>query len=268
MTDDSHRIDLLTVAAIAIVAGLAANQLHEAVGHGGACLALGRHVREWGGFYLDCDTAAAPAVVGRLVAAAGSTVNLVTAVIAAAFLRGTPASRPRARFFWWLLFAVSGFDWTGYYFFSGVSGIGDWGADGVFAGVRGWPMWRVLLGAGGFLLYWAWAIVAMRALARLTGADDAGRRQARRLAWTAYFTIGCTAVAIGLLNPKGLFILLASAVASSFGGPSGLLWGPSIMRAGRAAAQPFQIRRSLVWIAVGLLAFLSEALILGPTLRF
>ena len=66
----------------------------------------------------------------------------------------------------------------------------------------------------------------------------------------------------------GLFILLASAVASSFGGPSGLLWGPSVMRAGRAAAQPFQIRRSLAWIAVGLLAFLSEALILGPTLRF
>ena len=60
MTDDRHRIDLLTVAAIAIVAGLAANQLHEAVGHGGACLALGQHVREWGAFYLECDTVTAP----------------------------------------------------------------------------------------------------------------------------------------------------------------------------------------------------------------
>ena len=268
MTDDRHRIDLLTVAAIAIVAGLAANQLHEAVGHGGACLALGQHVREWGAFYLECDTATAPPAVGRLVAAAGSTVNLITAVIAAGVLRATPASRSRARFFWWLLFAVSGFDWTGYYFFSGVSGIGDWGADGVFAGVRGWPIWRVLLGAGGFLLYWAWAIVAMRALARLTGTDDAGRRQARRLSWTAYFTIGCTAFAIGLLNPKGLFILLASAVASSFGGPSALLWGPSIIRPGAAAARPFGIARSRGWIAVATVALAAEAMILGPTLRF
>lgn len=268
MIEDSQRTDLLTVAAIAVVAGLAANQLHEAVGHGGACLALGRHVREWGAFYLDCDTAAAPPAVGRLVAAAGSTVNLITAVVAAGALRAMPAARPRARFFWWLLFAVSGFDWTGYYFFSGVSGLGDWGADGVFAGVRGWTMWRVLLGAGGFLLYWAWAIVAMRALARMTGSDEAGRRQARRLAWTAYFTIGCTAFAVGLLNPKGLFILLASAVASSFGGPSALLWGPSTIRPGAAAAQPFGIGRSWPWIAVAIVALAVDAIVLGPTLRF
>src|SRR4051794_29161113 len=111
MTRDAKRIDLPTVVAIAAIAGLAANQLHEAAGHGGACLALGRHVQAWGAFYLDCDTRAAPLTVVRLVAAAGSTMNLVTAILAAALARATPASMPRARFFWWLLFAISGFDW-------------------------------------------------------------------------------------------------------------------------------------------------------------
>ena len=267
-TAEAKRIDLPTVIAIAAIVGTLSNQLHEAGGHGGACLALGRHVREWGAFYLDCDTQGAPPGVGRLVAAAGSTMNLATAIVAAAMKRATPVTMPRARFLWWLLFAVSGFDWAGYYFFSGVSGIGDWGQDGVFAGVRGWGIWRIALGLGGFLLYWAWAIVAMRRLAKLTGADDAGRRLARRLCWTSYFTIGCIAFAIGLMNPVGLFILLASAVASSFGGPSGLLWGPNYIRKGPPLPQPLAITRSWGWIVIAVVVVLVEGLVLGPTLRF
>ena len=268
MTTDARRIDLPTVIAIAAIAGLAANQLHEAGGHGGACLALGRHVQAWGAFYLDYDTRDAPLAVGRLVAAAGSTMNLFTAIAAAALARATPASMPRARFFWWLLFAVSGFAWAGYYLFSGASGIGDWGQDGVFAGVRGWGLWRFVLAGGGGLLYWAWVIVAMRRLARLTGADDAGRALARKLAWTSYFTIGCIALAIGLMNPVGLFMLLASAVASSFGGPSGLLWGPNTIRKGAPVADPLAITRSWGWIVVAIVVVLAEGLILGPTVHF
>ena len=267
-TITARRIDYPTVIAIAAIAGLIANQLHEAAGHGGACLALGRHVRAWGAFYLDCDTQGASPAVGRLVAAAGSTMNLLTAIVAAAMKRATPATMPRARFFWWLLFAVSGFDWAGYYFFSGISGVGDWGQDGVFAGVRGWGAWRAVIGIGGLLLYWAWAIVAMRRLATLTGADDAGRRLARTLSWTSYFTIGCIAFAIGLMNPIGFYILLASAAASSFGGTSGLLWGPYYIRRGAPAAEPLAIGRSWGWIVIAVAMVLAEGLVLGPTLRF
>jgi len=268
MSTDTARIDIPTVIAIAAIVGTLSNQLHEAAGHGGACLALGRHVREWGAFYLDCDTNGASPGAGRLVAAAGSTMNLATAIVAAAMKRATPATMPRAIFFWWLLFAVSGFDWAGYYFFSGVSGIGDWGQDGVFAGVRGWGLGRIALGLGGFLLYWAWVIVAMRRLAKLTGGDEAGRKLARKLCWTSYFTIGCIAFLVGLMNPVGLFILLASAVASSFGGPSGLLWGPNYVRDAAPAAQPLAIARSWGWIVVAALLVLAEGLVLGPGLRF
>jgi hypothetical protein len=270
MTQDAGRMDWPTVVAIAAIASAISTQLHEAVGHGGACLALGGKVAEWGAFYVNCDTGRAPPMVGRLVAAAGSTMNLLTALIAFAALRATPQARSSTRFFWWLMFAVGGFEWAGYYFFSGVSGLGDWGAskDGVFNLVPGWTIWRILLGGGGFVVYWAWAIVAMRRLTLLTGADPAGKRRARYLSWAAYFTIGGVAVAIGLMNPVGLVILLASAIASSFGGASGLMWGPFNIKPGPAAAVPFVIPRSWGWIVVGVVVVLAEGLILGPTLRF
>jgi hypothetical protein len=259
-----------TVVAIAALAGAISTQLHEAVGHGGACLALGRPVREWGAFYLDCDTKLAPAIFSQIVAAAGSTMNLLAAIFAFLVLRLMPVSWPRARFFWWLLMALNGMQWAGYYFFSGVSGIGDWGAgeDGVFRGVTYWPIWRAILAIGGGLLYWFWAVLCARLLSRQTGADEAGRRDARRLSAIAYWTIGGAAFLIGLMNPVGLFVLLGSAVASSFGGPSGLLWAPYNIRAGAAAAQPLVIQRDWIWIVLGAATILAEGLILGPSLRF
>ena len=268
MIDGGKRDDLPTVMAIAALAGVISTQLHEGAGHGGACLALGQHIREWGAFYLDCDTHGAPSIVGRIVAAAGSTMNLLTALVALLLLGATPPSRQHVCFFCWLLVALGGFNWAGYFLFSGVSGIGDWGRVGVFRGVSGWPFWGALLALGGGLLYWRWAIAAMRRLVRLTGADEDGRRQARRLACISYWTIGGTALAIGLLNPVGLFVLLASAVASSFGGPSGLLWAPSYIRPGAAAAAPYRLGRNWAWITAGAVAAVAEALILGPSLRF
>jgi hypothetical protein len=69
------------------------------------------------------------------------------------------------------------------------------------------------------------------------------------------------------MNPVGLFILLASAVASSFGGPSGLLWGPYYIRGGAPAAQPLAITRSWGWIVMAAALVLAEGRFLGPGLR-
>lgn len=45
MTADAKRIDPPTVIAIAVIVGTLGNHLHEAGGHGGASLALGRDGR-------------------------------------------------------------------------------------------------------------------------------------------------------------------------------------------------------------------------------
>ena len=263
-------VDFVTVAAIAMIAGVLSTQLHEAGGHGGACLATGRHAVAWGAFYFDCDTRLAPLWISRLVAAAGSTTNLVVAALAALALRATPRGHPHLRVFWWLMAALNGFQWAGYFLFSGVSGMGDWGdsQDGVFFQVGGWPEWRVLLAVGGGLLYGLIAWLAVRLLAGVTGADETGRRNAMRISLISYAAIGVVALVIGLMNPVGVFILLASAVASSFGGPSGLMWAPRYMRKGAALDPPFALPRRWTWISAGLGLVLLEGVLLGPSIRF
>lgn len=265
------RVDLLTVGAIVAVVGTLSTQLHEAGGHGGACIALGQHLTTWGAFYVECDTHGAAPWVGQAVAAAGSTANLIAALITYALFRAAPAQNMLTRFALWFAFALNGMVWAGYYFFSGVSGIGDWGTDGVFNGVENWTYWRVGLAVGGILLYWLWVRLSMRGLGAMTGFDDAGRALARRLSNTAYWIHGAIAIVVGLLRvfePNGLFILLASAAASSFGGASGFLWGPRSMRPGPAAAQPFIVRRNWAWIVFAAALVTAVALILGPSINF
>lgn len=260
-------IDLVTAAAIAAIVGIVSTQLHEAGGHGGACLALGRHLTTWGAFYVDCDTHAAPAWVGRAIAAAGSSVNLLAGLVAYALFRMTPASAGLLRWTWWFAFVLNGMVWAGYYAFSGIADIGDWGTEGVLAGVANPLPWRIGFAIGGFALYWFWVRWAMAELAALTGRDDEGRRRLRRLSLTAYLTNGVVAVAVGLLNPVGVYIVIASAAASSFGGASGLLWGPRYLRAGPAVEAPLAFARNWLVIAAAIVLVLADALVLGPSLK-
>jgi hypothetical protein len=64
--------DLLTVTAIALVAYAASNVLHEAVGHGGACLALGGKPLVLSSVHFECGEQAMSALAVRGVAAAGT----------------------------------------------------------------------------------------------------------------------------------------------------------------------------------------------------
>ena len=263
----ARSVNVATLAAIAIIVGLISNQLHEAVGHGGTCLATGHHVSAWGAFYVDCNLEGAPRLDARLVAMAGSTVNLIAALIGAALFRAADPARGTHRFFLWLFATVNAFEWAGYFLFSGVSGIGDWGTDGVLAGTaQPWP-WRILFAVGGMALYVWLAQIAMRTLAGMTGAHPAGLKQAHRIATICYFTIGIASTLVGLLNPMGIVIVLSSAMASSFGGLSGLLWAQSMLRPG-AARGPLIIRRSLPLMIAALALLLAVAAVLGPTLNF
>src|SRR5262249_39704767 len=106
-TQASPRADLLTVSAIAVFIGVVSTQLHEAGGHGAACLALGQYLATWGAFYVECDTHAAPHWVSQAVAAAGSTVNLIVGLLAYLALKAMPAEKSLSRWFWWFAFALN-----------------------------------------------------------------------------------------------------------------------------------------------------------------
>lgn len=264
----TRRFDYPTLIALAALAYVLTTLLHEGAGHGGACLALGGRPVAWGAYYFDCDRPAG--LTTQLVAAAGSTVNLIIALVIGPLLtaRLAETSRPRGAgtVFLWLMFCLNAFTWAGYFLFSGLAGIGDWGTgtSGVLSSVSHPLPWRVGMAVFGGLAYFALGRVAGRLLGRILGGDD--KQTGRKLAWTAYFTGGVLALLIGLLNPVGVIVVLISSLASSIGGTSGLSWLHGYMRPEPPAN--FALERSWPWTIAGAVAAAAYAWWLGPSITF
>ncbi len=263
---ETRRIDIFTVAGIAAVVEVITTLLHEGLGHGGMCLLVHGRPLAWGAYYFDCGEDGLPAMAGRLVAAAGSTVNLIMAAILAVLLAANvrrPGTHGGWTVFLWLMFSVNAMTWAGYYLFSGVAGIGDWSEDGVLRDIAHPLIWRGVMAAGGMAIYvWLtrWAMLRLGAIA-------GDFKPAQAISWTAYVTGGLVAILIGLRNPEGWWIVVFSSMASSLGGTSGLLWGIRWAKTD-APGIDFALPRNWLWIAAGIVAAALYAWFFGPTLKF
>ena len=261
---ETKRVDIPTLAGMAAVVEVVSTLLHEGLGHGGACLMVHGKALVWGAYYFDCGEDGLPMMAGRIVAAAGSTINLIVAAIFAILLAGAmknPGKRGAGVVFLWLMMAVNFMTWAGYYLFSGVSGIGDWGEEGVLRGIDNPLVWRGVMAIGGMAIYVFLTRLAMKSLGRITGDFSA----ARAITWTAYVTGGVVAILIGLRNPQGWWIVIFSSMASSLGGTSGLAWG--VRWARTEATSDFALQRNWLWIAAGLIAAGLYAWYFGPSLK-
>lgn len=263
--------DWATLVAISALAYLLAVGLHEHLGHAAACVVLGSRPLEVGAFYVDCDYSSLSDARIRLVALAGPVVSLVVGVGGFLVLRRLPRNASPLSYFVWLLGTIGLMSATGYLLFSGISGIGDFGTgrDGVLYHAAPEWFWRIVLTIAGVAGYVLTIFVALRAIdPRIAGAGDTRVGYASRLALTSYLTGAVVFVAIGLLNPHGLIIVLISAAASSLGATSGLLWMMQLLDRKRETPGPGLIfQRNWRWIALGGLAALVYAIVLGPTLR-
>ena len=143
--------DLLTVTAIALVAYAASNVLHEAVGHGAACVALGGKPNVLSSLHFDCSEEAISALARRGVAAAGTIVNFIAGAIGLVALKATnPVRKPHTSYFLWLFTTLNLLMGAGYFLFSGVGNVGDW--TDVASGTVSPFIWRpamTVLGGGG-----------------------------------------------------------------------------------------------------------------------
>jgi hypothetical protein len=263
--------DHLTLIAISALAYVLATFLHELLGHGGACVALGSRPTEIGAFYVNCDYANLSGVGVRLVALAGPVISLLSGVVGLLVLRRLPVPAFRAKYFTWLLSGLGLMGATGYLLFSGITGIGDFGTsqDGVlYQATPAWA-WQAGITLLGLVSYLWVAIILAHAMDRIIGGTGVERiRRARLLALTSYLTGGVVSVLIGLLNPLGIFIVLVSSVASSLGGSSGLLWIMQLLKRKTTSPAPLlQITRDWRWIAVGIIVTVLYAVILGPSLH-
>jgi hypothetical protein len=249
-------VDVVTVIAIAVVAYVLANVIHEGLGHGGACLLFGGKATQLSSLHFSYEETSVTAMQRRIIAAAGSFANVVAAVIGLLAFRA--AGTPRVRYFGWLFTTINLLMPAGYFLFSGVLGIGDWVQ--VFAGVR--PLvWRPLLALAGAALYYAAARFSATTLAPITG-DDLAR--AKRLLLVSYVTGGILYCASGLFNPLGPLLIAISGAAASFGGTSGLVWMDSFIPP--AATPPIAIVRSIAWIAASAVLAALFLGVLGPGL--
>ena len=261
--------DRLTLIAISALAYIAAVALHEHLGHATACALLGSHPSEMGAFYIECDDSRLTSVGIRLVAIAGPLVSLAIGIVCLPL--AARCTSPAAFYFAWLLGTLGLMDAAGYPLFSGVSGFGDLGttSDGALRGVTPQWAWRVAETAAGLVAYTAVVRYAARALEpRLSGTGRARIRSARLTMLWSYSVGAAVYLAIGILNPHGLVIVVTSALASSIGGTSGLLWMTRFLKREPATQGPgIYFGRSWGWIVAAAVLTLGYAVVFGPTLR-
>jgi hypothetical protein len=247
-----HNDDSPTILAIAALACILQDILHEGLGHAVTAWLSGAH-------RIDLSTVAMQADIStRWILASGTLVNIAAGALLWLVLQRR-AFGPAARYFLILAMAGNLFTGTGYFCFSGVANFGDWAAV-----INGWSphdAWRIGLVVVGAITYF----VSMRLVAReLRPFKRQDRSRLRRLCFIPYVADGVLAAAAGLLNPLGVFYVFASALPSTLGANSGLLSLPGMMR-GVAPAEPaaMPIERSSWWIATGVVAALVFVGVLG-----
>lgn len=213
------------LAAAGILAYAASMMTHEALGHGGYCLAAGGHsvmLTAWG---ERCNFPHAEAIG---IEAAGPAVQFGAGLLAWLALRRISQDAVRWRYFFWLYMVFNLFVSAGYVAFSGVTDFGD--AAVLIGGRSPHIAWRCGLIALGLGLYYLSMRAAAFELARFAGIDRGGARLFR-LVWIPYAAAGVFACCSGALNQTmGHGTALGLAAASSFGGGFGILRLPDMQQ--------------------------------------
>jgi hypothetical protein len=189
-------LDLWTIAAIAVSATVVTDFIHEGLGHGGLCVAIGAQPLALSTVHFQCS------VDTRLVAAGGTLANLI---FGAAFWGAARAVKQAApwRYFFWLLMTFNLFDAGGYLLFSGIGNFGDWAA--VVAGWQPPWAWRVGLVVLGTVTYFLLFVpLCLRELGPFLGKDAEIRvRRARQLTVVPYLTGGVLPCLMNFLGSEG-----------------------------------------------------------------
>jgi hypothetical protein len=252
--------DRLTLVAISALACILQDVLHEGLGHGVTAWLSGARSITMSTVALQSD------IDTRWIAANGTLVNLLFAAIFWLLLLSPQHYRPATRYFLVLAMAGNLFTGTGYFFFSGITNFGDWAV--VIRGLQPHWIWQLGLIALGVASYYASMLLVIAKLNPFRGRDERSLR-IRGLCWTPYFTDGILAGLGGLLNPAGLFYVIASALPSTLGANAGLLSLPSIMRKSNGKEEQVgPIERSIAWIATAAVASLLFILVLGRGLTW
>ena len=251
MTKLNRHDDIATVAALGVIASCVVAFGHEALGHGGACLALGGRVLLLTSSLFRCD------IASPLIDLAGPLTNFTIGALA--FVAGAALPRRFAAFrLLLLLVGVFAWFWEGGYLVQAMalkSGDSYFAArDMAPASLR--PAIRIAGAALGALVYLAAIRAAAAGLLRLRPQ----RGEARRLARTAWLAASLAAFAAAALYRGEGWGDLHDAVFEIAVASAPLLIVPRRSIAGEAAPP---IGRSGTAIASAIIVFAAFAFLLG-----
>ncbi|HXB66996.1 MAG TPA: hypothetical protein VNY05_02065 [Candidatus Acidoferrales bacterium] len=269
MDDDktTARPDWLTVAAIAVVTHALSVSIHEALGHGGTCVAVGCTPRLLTTMQFQGDEHSLPKLAVDAISAGGSVANLVAAAITTLLLRRHRGCARTGWFFLWLFATVNLLAAAGYPLYSGLANIGDWA--NIVRGLKPAWLWHLCLAAIGALSYWFATRWSMDRLGRRLRGAGSRVPAAYRYTLVSYIAMSAFAIAGGMFEPGGAFLVLISAAAASLGGASALAWGPQLLQdphLGEPPEEPLQVPRDARWMIAAALVALAFVAVLGPGL--
>ena len=250
--------DWYTVAAIGLTAMCLVTVDHEALGHGGMCLAIGGHIKVLTSSIFRCN------VRSVWIDPAGPLANLLAGTVSLLMAKWIPRRLIALRLFLALVACFSFFWEAGYLIKAMLDRSGDlyFTAEDFLGEPSLW--WRTLGIAVGVILYSATARWASRALTGLFPNKDSARR-VTRVAWVAA-TIGAALAA--LVHVGGGLAPLRDAVLEIGAASLPLLF---IARRGFALTPVSSlppIRRSVVAICLSLALYLIFVATLGRGLYF
>ena len=206
------------------------------LGHGVACSVTGGIPESWSTFHFGCAQQALPASSRRIVAGAGTAVNVV--LMALSWMRWRTSNTARGQIAAWIVFVINGLTSFGYLVFSAALNIGDWNSAGVLEGIAPSQVFRGVLAVVGVVGYYAVTRVAAAMLSpSLHGPDYVG--DARRLSVTVWATTGIVSLLAAAMSGTDWRSTLGASIGVALGGNAGLL---SVAR----FVTPSQAARSLV----------------------
>ena len=254
------QLDAMTLAAIGALACVAADMVHEAIGHGTASWLMAVPILSLSTVALQTSDPS------RFVSAAGTAANVVVGGFSLLLLRRCRRLTPAAYFLW--VFGAFNLFNVGYLVASACMNSGDWAA--VISGLSPRWLWRCVVGLGGSIFY----VLSVKWVASFA-IDFVNHRQfaiadSRRLVWPAYLSAGAVLTVASIFNPIGPSLILGSGIAPAFGLNCGLLLVPPMIigHATYHGAGEGRIPFSAFWLIVSLVISGLFIGILGPGIHF
>jgi hypothetical protein len=256
------RIDVLTVAAIGVLAYFVAGLVHEG-GHALTGVAFGIHKLKLTSFDVEFDHSLLTDFQRRMVSAAGILCNFVTGSLLLFLVRKARGSA-NLRYFIWLLSHISLFVGGGYMMALSFVSFGD--MNNLLRGLPHELALRVGTTVLGALIMIFTLIHGAYWLNPFLGLDEKARsKRALKLSIVPYLA-GCfVGTFAAVFAGASVFLVVCSAAAASFGGTSWMLMMVFPIDGGRRLASdpPLTPARSGIWIALGVAAAILDFGVFG-----